>query len=56
MESMDYNYFANTGPQAYHYLGYNADGGLLHPGVNSDGTGPTPVSSLMSVEDIASIA
>jgi hypothetical protein len=53
MESMDYNYFTNTGPQAYHYLGYGADGGLLHHGVGSDGTGPTPVSGLISAEDIA---
>ena len=46
MESMDNYYFANTGPQAYHYLGYGADGGLLHAGVSNDGTGPIPVSCL----------
>ena len=46
MESMDNYYFANTGPQAYHYLGYGADGALLHPGVSNDGTGPIPVSCL----------
>ena len=43
---MDNYYFANTGPQAYHYLGYGADGALLHPGVSNDGTGPIPVSCL----------
>lgn len=44
MESMDYNnYFAATG-QAYHYLGYGTDGSLLHPGVSTDGTGPSTVS------------
>jgi AP-1-like transcription factor len=43
MESMDYNYFASTAPQPYHYLGFGADGGLL-PGVDGDASGPTPVS------------
>lgn len=44
MESMEFNYFQNTGHQAYHYLGYGGDGSLLHPGVSNDGTGPIPVS------------
>jgi hypothetical protein len=44
MEAMDYNYFAHTGPQAYHYMGYGADGGLLHSGVSNDASGPIPVS------------
>lgn len=47
MESMDSYYFTNTGPQAYHYLGYGTDGGLLHAGVSNDGTGPIPVSRLV---------
>ncbi|KAK3707230.1 hypothetical protein LTR37_012230 [Vermiconidia calcicola] len=40
MESMDYNYFANAGPQSYHYLGYSADAGILHHAVSNDGVGP----------------
>lgn len=37
---MDYNYFANAGPQSYQYLGYGADAGLLHHGVSNDVVGP----------------
>ena len=36
MESMDYNYFATTGPQQYQFLGYGADAGLLQQSVNND--------------------
>lgn len=53
METMDSYYFTNTGPQAYHYLGYGGDGGLLHPGVSSDGTVPIPVSCLVQLLVIA---
>ena len=43
MDTMDYNYFASAGPQAYQYPLYGADGGMLHHGVSNDASGPIPV-------------
>lgn len=37
MESMDYNYFSNTGPHQFTYLNYGADAGLLSNGGNGLG-------------------
>ena len=47
MDSMDYNYFS-SGPQAYQYLGYGSDNGMLQGGVSNDASGVTQVSTLAS--------